>query len=113
MPGQLWGTSTKGGYMYSDELSDVLRMEVKPLNRFRQFCDARDASNKGLHSGASFYWNVYSKIATAGTDLTEQDTIPKSNFTVGIGSRAAIAAKSFARPHHSLITSLAETPKVR
>jgi hypothetical protein len=28
MAGQLWSIPTEGGYMYSDELSDVLRQQV-------------------------------------------------------------------------------------
>lgn len=35
MAGQLWLTNTLGGYMYSDELSDVLRTHVQPLVKFR------------------------------------------------------------------------------
>lgn len=35
MAGQLWVMNTLGGYMYSDELSDVLRCAVQPLVKFR------------------------------------------------------------------------------
>lgn len=35
MSGQLWQTDTLGGYMYSDELSDVLRTALQPMVRFR------------------------------------------------------------------------------
>jgi hypothetical protein len=41
MAGQLWGISTLGGYMYSLELSNILRTNVQPLLKFRQFCDAK------------------------------------------------------------------------
>ena len=50
---QTWGTNSAGGFMYSDELSDVLRMAVQPMVKFRQFCDAKDATNKGLSKGGS------------------------------------------------------------
>lgn len=33
--GQVWSVSADGGYMYSDQLSDTLRMEVQPMFRFR------------------------------------------------------------------------------
>lgn len=42
MAGQLWATDSLGGFMYSLELSDVLRTAVQPLVKFRQFADAKD-----------------------------------------------------------------------
>ena len=86
MSGQVWGTASLGGYMYSDELSAVLRTALQPMVRFRQFCDAKDATSKGMHSGATFNWNVYSDIATAGSTLTENTAIPESNYTITQGS---------------------------
>ena len=86
MSGQVWGTDSLGGYMYSDELSDVLRTALQPMNRFRQFCDAKDATEKGLHKGETFTWNVYSDVGTQGTTLAEMDAMPETNFTVTQGS---------------------------
>lgn len=82
MAGQLWGTSSLGGYLYSDELSSVLRMEVRASTKFRQFADAKDFSDKGLHNGQLVTWNVYSKIANNGTTLTEGTAMPESGFTI-------------------------------
>jgi N4-gp56 family major capsid protein len=72
--------------MYSDELSDVLRMAVQPMTRFRQFCDAKDATKKGLNRGDQFTWNVYSDVATQGTTLNENTAMPETNFTITQGS---------------------------
>jgi N4-gp56 family major capsid protein len=72
--------------MYSDELSDVLRTALQPINRFRQFCDAKDATDKGLNKGAEFYWNVYSDVGTQGTTLNEEQSMPETNFTVSQSS---------------------------
>lgn len=33
--GQVWATSSLGGYLYSDNLSKVLRYSVQPLVKFR------------------------------------------------------------------------------
>lgn len=30
-----WSTSADGGYMYADELSDVLRTALQPMTKFR------------------------------------------------------------------------------
>ncbi|RJX21445.1 MAG: hypothetical protein C4575_04435 [Desulforudis sp.] len=68
--GQVWGTNTLGGYAYSDQLSKVLRTALQPMIRFRQFCDADDASSEGLHAGSAYNWNVYSDVGTQGGVLT-------------------------------------------
>ena len=85
MAGQLWGTNTLGGYMYSLNLSKVLRHAVQPLVKFRQFCDAKDATNQGKKKGDKFHWNVYSDVATQGTTLNENDVMPETNFTITQG----------------------------
>ena len=86
MSGQVWAVNTSGNYMYADELSDVLRMAVQPLVKFRQFCDAKDFTQKGLNKGEAFHWNIYSDIATQGTTLTETTTMPESQFTISQGT---------------------------
>ncbi|HLN09335.1 MAG TPA: hypothetical protein VK281_10310 [Xanthobacteraceae bacterium] len=82
MSGQIWAVSAEGGYMYSNELSDVLRQQVQPLTKFRQLCDAQDGSNKGLNRGDRYFWNVYSNVATQGGNLSETDPMPETSFTV-------------------------------
>ena len=85
MAGQVWGTAADGGYMYSDELSTILRMEVQPQTRYRQHCDAKDAMDKGYSAGDKFHWNVYSDVAAQGTALTEGTAIPETKFTITQG----------------------------
>ena len=85
MSGQIWGTNTLGGYMYSLNLSKELRQAVQPLIKFRQFCDAKDASQQGKNKGEKFHWNVYSNIATQGTTLAENQVMPETNFTITQG----------------------------
>lgn len=80
MAGQLWGTNTLGGYMYSDELSDVLRTALQPLTRFRQFCDIKEGKEQG--KGDKLYWDVYSDAQTQGGQLTENSPMPETNFTI-------------------------------
>ena len=54
-----WSVAADGGYMYNDELSDVLRTSLQPLVKFRQFCEPDPgAMEKGLHRGEKFFWNV-------------------------------------------------------
>lgn len=82
MAGQLWQVSVIGGFMYSDELSDKLRVDVLPAVKFRQLCDARDAMEKGLNKGENYNWNVYSRVQTGGGTLEETQEMPQSNFTI-------------------------------
>jgi len=85
MAGQLWSVNALGGFMYSDELSSLLRIVVQPMIRFRQFCDAKDATNKGLGKGQYFNWDVFSNVATGGGELNEQEAMPETNFTITQG----------------------------
>jgi len=85
MAGQVWGVAADGGYMYSDELSSILRMEVQPQIRYRQHCDAKDAMDKGYSAGDKYHWNVYSDVAVQGTELTEGTAIPETKFTISQG----------------------------
>lgn len=80
MAGQLWSTDALGGYMYSDELSDILRTALQPMNRFRQFCDIKEGKDE--NKGDKLYWNVYSNVQTKGGKLTEGDDMPETNYTI-------------------------------
>lgn len=82
MAGQLWSVNTLGGYMYSDELSNLLRTVLQPVVKFRQFCDAKDATDKGLGRGERYSWNVYSDVQQGGDVLAEQQTMPETNYTI-------------------------------
>lgn len=82
MAGQLWSVPAEGGFLYSDELSDKLRMAVQPLTKFRQLCDAEDGSNKGVGAGENYYWNVYEDLADADNRLNETTPIPEYNFNI-------------------------------
>ena len=82
MAGQVWATASEGGFMYSDELSDVLRQQVQPLTKMRQLCDVEDGANKGLNRGDKYNWNVYSNIGTQGRRLDENAPVPESGYTL-------------------------------
>jgi N4-gp56 family major capsid protein len=82
MSGQVWAVNALGGYMYSDELSNVLRTSLQGVVKFRQFCDAKDATDKGLGRGQTYSWNVYSDVQTGGNVLDETLPMPETNFTI-------------------------------
>ena len=109
MAGQLWAVNSLGGYMYSQELSDILRTAVQPLCKFRQFCDAKDFTDKGLHKGQLFTWNVYNDVATQGGVLTETSTIPQTNFTIAQGT-GTVTELGNAVPYSGMLDNLSKHP---
>lgn len=82
MSGQVWAVDSLGGFLYSDELSNILRTALQPMCRWRQFCDAKDATDKGLGRGDNFSWNVFSDVENGGDELAESDAMPETRFTI-------------------------------
>lgn len=115
MGGQLWVTDTLGGLMYSDKLSRELRMAVQPMVKFRQFCDAKDATKARnpegnmLGKGDTFHWNVYSDVTTQGTTLTETSTMPETNFTITQGT-LTVTEYGNSVPYTGKLDDLSEHP---
>ena len=107
MAGQIWAVASEGGYLYSDELSDTLRLQVQPLTKFRQFCDADDGSQKGLNRGDKFHWDVISDVATQGGRLSEGAPVPETNFTVTQGTLTVVEAGNSV-PYTGKLTALAK-----
>ncbi len=86
MAGQIWAVASEGGYLYSDELSDILRNALQPIQRFRQLCDAVDGTQKGLNKGDQFHWDIVSDVGTQGRELDELQVMPETGFTITQGS---------------------------
>ena len=109
MAGQVWGTNTLGGYMYSLNLSKELRMSLRPIVKFRQFADVKDASHQGLNKGDTFHWNVYSTVAAGGAALTEGTAIAETNFTITQGTMS-VTEYGNSIPFTSKLDDLSEHP---
>lgn len=109
MSGQLWSIDVVGGFMYSDELSDVLRVELLPAVKFRQFCDAKDATEKGLNRGEEFTWNVYSRLKTRGREIQEDEETPKSRFKI-TQQRLTITEYANSVPYTGKLDNLSKQP---
>lgn len=109
MSGQVWLTNSLGGYMWSPNLSKVLRNAVQPTVKFRQFADIKDAAVQGKGKGDTFHWNIYSDIATQGTTLTETTTMPESNFTILQGTMT-IGEMGNSVPYTQKLDDLSEQP---
>lgn len=82
MAGLNWSTSSDGGYLYADEISDVLRMELLDSCKFRQLADVEDFTDKGAHAGATVHWDVTTRVLQKGTRLAEGTAIPETKFKI-------------------------------
>lgn len=107
--GQVWYTNSLGGYMWSPNLSDVLRMDVQPLVKFRQFADVKDAAVQGKKKGQEFHWNRYSDVQTQGGTLTETQTMPETNFRITQGTMT-ITEYGNSVPYTEKLDNLSEQP---
>jgi N4-gp56 family major capsid protein len=95
--------------MYSRQLSNVLRMSVQPLVKFRQFADVRDASQQGKKKGDIFTWDVFSDVATNGGVLQETNTMPETNFTITQGTLTVTEAGNSV-PYSGKLDNLSKFP---
>lgn len=109
MSGQVWNVDTLGGYLYSDQLSDVLRMDLLPTVKFRQFCDVKDATEKGLHSGEEYNWNVFTRLETGGGELNEQLEMPRTQFRIRQG-RLTITEYGNSVPYTGKLDDMSKQP---
>jgi N4-gp56 family major capsid protein len=109
MAGQVWLTNSLGGFMWSPQLSNVLRYAVQPLCKFRQFADVKDAAVQAKNVGDAFHWNIYSDVATAGTTLTEGTAIPQTNFVITQGTMT-VTEYGNSVPYSSKLDDLSEHP---
>ena len=109
MAGQVWAVNSLGGYMYSRQLSNVLRMAVQPLVKFRQFADVRDASQQGKKKGDIFTWDVFSDVASPGGALVETNTMPETNFTIVQGTLTITEAGNSV-PYSGKLDNLSKFP---
>ena len=109
MAGQVWAVNSLGGYLYSRQLSNVLRMAVQPLVKFRQFADVHDISQQGKKKGDTFTWDVVSDVATAGSVLTETNTMPETNITITQGTLTITEAGNSV-PYSGKLDNLSKFP---
>ena len=109
MAGQVWAVNSLGGYLYSRQLSNVLRMTVQPLVKFRQFADVHDISQQGKKKGDSFTWDVVSDVATAGQVLIETNTMPETNITITQGTLTITEAGNSV-PYSGKLDNLSKFP---
>lgn len=115
-----WQVSADGGYMYADELSDMLRTHLQPATKFRQFCEPDEgALEKGLHRGDKYRWNNHGNLATQGRRVAETQVVPETNFAVSqseltvieLANSVPYTAKLTAMAKHDVIKIVTKTLK--
>lgn len=74
MAGQVWGTTTLGGYLSNQELSLDLHEQAQPLMRWVQFCDTDE--NFGANHGDTLLFNKVMNVQTEGGVISETGELP-------------------------------------
>lgn len=82
--GQLWVTSSLGGYLGNRKLSRTIRHAAQPLQKFRQFCQIKEALGKNKND--LIFFDKISNVATAGGTLVETNTMPETQVTIQTGT---------------------------
>jgi N4-gp56 family major capsid protein len=88
MAGQQYSTSSLGGYLSQPYLTQRLRAQAQPQFRFRQFVDVKEAI--GRNHGDTWLFDRRGNVTTQGTILSETNTIPQTNFSVGQGTGVVV-----------------------
>lgn len=82
--GQLWVTSSLGGYLGNRKLSRTIRHAAQPLMKFRQFCNIKEVLGKNKND--LIFFDKISNVATAGGTLVETNTMPETQVTIQTGT---------------------------
>ena len=107
MAGQVWATSSLGGFYYALNLSKELRMGVRAMNKFRQFCDIRDAFGKTEKRGDIFTWDTVPMMSRASRALSETNTIGQGNHTILQGT-LTMNERGFSVPYTGKLEALSQ-----
>lgn len=84
MAGQLWTTNSLGGFLGNRKLSRTIRHAAQPLQKFRQFCQIKEALGKNKND--LIFFDKVSNVATAGGTLVETNTMPETQVTIRTGT---------------------------
>lgn len=82
--GQLWVTNSLGGYLGNKKLSRTIRHAAQPLQKFRQFCQIKEAL--GRNKNDLIFYDKISNVATQGGTLVETNTMPETQVTIQTGT---------------------------
>lgn len=107
--GQLWKEAEYGRYLYADELSMYLRVQSQPVARFRVLMNVKDGSQKGLHAGDEFRWNMVLNIGNAGGRIQETQRMPESSFKIKQYS-TTVYEMGNSIPYTGLLNDLSKQP---
>jgi len=103
--GQLWVTSSLGGYLGNRKLSRTIRNAAQPLMKFRQFCNIKEALGKNKND--LVFFDKISNVATAGGTLNETNTMPETQVTIQTGT-IQVTERGNSVPYTGKLEALAE-----
>lgn len=103
--GQLFAVAAQGGYYASFNLSTELRKGVQASQRFRQFCDVKDAWN-AKRNGETFTWDTVPMMSRGNRALSETNTMPTGSHQVLQGT-LTISERGMSIPYTDKLEKLA------
>ena len=103
--GQLWVTSSLGGYLGNRKLSRTIRHAAQPLMKFRQFCSIKEALGKNKND--LIFFDKISNVASPGGTLVETATMPETQITIQTGT-VLVAEYGNSVPFTGKLATLAE-----
>lgn len=76
--------NAQGGFFTNPRLSKELRYALQPIQKFRQFCDVKEAWGKGV--GEQVLYDIISTISTIGGTLIETNVMPEHQYAIAQGT---------------------------
>ncbi len=103
--GQLWVTNSLGGFLGNRKLSRTIRHAAQPIEKFRQFCQIKEALGKNKND--LVFFDKISNVATAGGTLVETSTMPETQVTIQTGT-VKVTEYGLSIPYSGKLEALAE-----
>jgi N4-gp56 family major capsid protein len=106
MAGQVFAVGSLGGLFDGKNLSDELLKGNQATQKFRQFCDIKNAWNT-KRSGETFTWDLVPMMTRGNRSLTETNTMPQGQTTVLQGT-LTISERGMSVPYTGKLEKLAQ-----
>lgn len=87
----VWGTDSRGGYLTSPELSDIVRYRAQSIQVFRSFVSTVGSDTFGMNRGDVLQWTSVSDLED-GRAVDEDERVPTGTLSI---SKQAVSALEY------------------
>lgn len=85
----VWGTDSRGGYLTSPELSDIVRYRAQSIQVFRSFVSTVGSDTFGMNRGDVLQWTSVSDLED-GRVVDEDERVPTGTLSISKQSVQAL-----------------------